>query len=85
MKLIWIIFVHFLFIQLPHVMLLIIKQPESYCRCTNVWSPVCGSNYKTYPSKCKIDCASRTKYGQYIKLRMIYKGACGNRHRSTPT
>lgn len=47
---------------------------DNICFCTQEFSPVCGSDNKTYGNKCMLKCKQRTRSN--LKLKHI--GQCGN-------
>lgn len=50
---------------------------ESNCFCPRIYDPVCGTDTRTYSNKCMFDCQQKSAKGRAMKLKIAYKGTCG--------
>ena len=50
------------------------------CRCPKLHAPVCGTDNKTYPNKCRLNCAAKV----HRNLRVKYEGECKKNQRDHP-
>ena len=46
------------------------------CNCPAIYSPVCGSDGKSYPNKCYVDCKNCKKDFYSMDITVQYKGLC---------
>lgn len=50
------------------------QQDSNNCVCPSMYDPVCGSDEKTYPNSCSIDCEIRKNPS--TRLRVAHRGEC---------
>lgn len=51
-------------------------QTEIQCACPMNYSPVCGSDNKTYGNVCALNCKANSKEGKQMGLRLLRDGSC---------
>ncbi|XP_017778276.1 PREDICTED: serine protease inhibitor dipetalogastin-like [Nicrophorus vespilloides] len=52
---------------------LVLAVADNNCPCSSEYLPVCGSNGKTYPNLCSLQCDQKND----TSLKLLYTGKCG--------